>query len=343
MNRRSFARRALLGATAVGTFSWASAEQDIIRPARLRKGDQVGLITPASYIDDAGLEKAVTNLEKLGLKVVRGQHLRAQYGGMAGTDMERLADLHSMFANPAIKGIWCARGGYGAARLLEQLDYELISKNPKVLMGYSDITALHCAIWQKTGLVSFHGPVGNSTLTDYTLEQVQAVLFQPQEEHLVNIAEAQLVQASADEIYKAGTIVPGQAEGQLIGGNLSLLASLVGTPYLPDVKGKLVFIEDIGEKPYRIDRMLTTLRQAWPLRDAAGIVLGVFADCEASSGSRSLSLQETLKDRLGDLGIPVFYGMSFGHVDNMTTLPIGVRARLDTANQSLTLLEAGVS
>lgn len=342
MNRRSFTRRALLGASALGTFSWAANSQELIMPNRLRKGDQVGLITPASYIDDSGLEKAVNNLEKLGLKVVKGKHLRAEYGSMAGTDAERLADFHSMFANPEIKGIWCARGGYGAARLLEDIDYDLIRQNPKVLIGYSDITALHCAILEKAGLITFHGPVGNSTLTDYTLEQVQSILFNPEDTHQITIAEAQLTEAVSDDAYKPRTIVPGQAEGELIGGNLSLLASLAGTAYLPDVKGKLVFIEDIGEKPYRIDRMLTTLRQAWPLREAAGIALGVFADCEASSGSRSLSLMATLQDRLSDLGIPVYYGISFGHVDNMTTLPVGVRAQLDATEGLLTLMSSGV-
>ena len=343
MNRRSFTQRALIGLSSLSALSWtSSSSKTIIRPPRLQKGDQIGLITPASYIDDEGLEEAVNNLEKLGLKVVKGKHLRAQYGSMAGTDAERLADLHSMFANPDIKGIWCARGGYGAARLLEHIDYELIRQNPKVLVGYSDITALHCAIWEKTGLVTFHGPVGNSTLTDYTLEQVQSILFNPQETHKITISEAQLSEVLSDDAYKPGSIVPGQAEGELIGGNLSLLASLAGTAYLPDVKGKLVFIEDIGEKPYRIDRMLTTLHQAWPLRDAAGIALGVFTDCEASSGSRSLSLQETLRDRLGNLGIPVYYGISFGHVDNMTTLPVGVRAQLDATEGLLTLMSSGV-
>lgn len=342
MDRRTFTRNIVAAATAMSAFSLAPSRKKLLRPSRLRKGDQVGLITPASYIDDDGLQKAVSNLEALGLRVVMGKHIRSLYGSLAGTDAERLADLHSMFANPDIRGIWCARGGYGAARLLEDVDYQLIRRNPKVLVGYSDITALHAALLQAAGLVTFHGPVGSSTFTDYTLAQLHAVLFEPQESHLIEVASAQQEQAEADALYKTAVITGGQAEGQLIGGNLSLLASLAGTAYLPDIKGKLVFIEDIGEKPYRIDRMLTTLRQAWPLEQAAGIVLGVFADCEAKEGSRSLSLQQTLKDRLGDLGIPVCYGLSFGHIEHMTTLPVGVRARLDTSSMSLRLLEPGV-
>ncbi|MEL7251444.1 MAG: LD-carboxypeptidase [Bacteroidota bacterium] len=342
MNRRSFTRRALVAASAISTLSFSTKPKKLIRPNRLRKGDQVGLITPASYIDDEGLEKAVTNLEALGLKVVQGRNIRAQYGSMAGTDAQRLADLHQMFEDSDIKGIWCARGGYGAARLLKQIDFRLLQQNPKVFVGYSDITALHCAIQQKSGFITFHGPVGSSNYTPFTLAQLQATLFQPQPNHTITIAPEQLEEAESDITYAPYTVTSGVATGTLTGGNLSLLSALAGTVYLPDLQGKLLFMEDIGEKPYRLDRMLTTLRQAWPLSQAAGIVLGVFADCEASSGSLSLSLRETLSDRLGDLGIPVLYGCSFGHIDHMATLPMGVQAQLDTEAQTLTLLEPAV-
>ncbi len=262
---------------------------------------------------------------------------------MAGTDAQRLTDLYEMFANSTIKGVWCARGGYGAARLLGQIDFRLLRQNPKVFVGYSDITALHCAIQQKSGFVTFHGPVGSSNFTAYTIAQLQASLFQAQSEHTVPIAPAQLEEGISDTAYLPYTISPGRATGVLTGGNLSLLSALAGTEYLPDLKGKLLFIEDIGEKPYRLDRMLTTLRQAWPLEQAAGIALGVFAGCEASSGSLSLSLRETLTARLGDLGIPVLYGCSFGHINHMATLPMGIPTQLDTEAQTLRLLEAAVS
>ena len=340
MNRRSFTRTALAAAGALSTFSLAPGRKKMLRPPRLRSGDQVGLITPASYIEDDGLEKAVNNLESLGLKVVLGRHLRKEYGSMAGTDAERLADLQRMVEDSSIKGIWCARGGYGAARLLPALDFRAFRRHPKVLVGYSDIAALHCAIQQQSGLVTFHGPVGSSTLTDYTREHLVRTLFEAKGAQTITIAAAQ--EEITEDAYKPVTIVRGLAEGALTGGNLSLLAALAGTSYLPDLRNKLLFLEDVGEKPYRIDRMLTTLRQVWPLRAAAGIVLGVFADCEATAGSRSLSLQQTLKDRLGDLGIPILYGMSFGHIDNMATLPMGVKARLDTEQRTLTLLESGL-
>lgn len=219
----------------------------------------------------------------------------------------------------------------------------MIRRNPKVFVGYSDITALHVALQRYCGLVTFHGPVGSSTFTDYTLSQLKKTLFSPLPENAILIAPPQQDLAQEDTAFLTKVIKPGQAEGRLTGGNLTLLASALGTDYTPDIKNKILFLEDIGEKPYRIDRMLTSLRQAWPLESLAGIALGVFADCEAKSGTRSLSLLQTLEDRLGDLDMPIIYGLSFGHIDNMCTFPMGINARLDTKNASLTLLEAGVS
>jgi muramoyltetrapeptide carboxypeptidase len=340
MNRRIFTS-SLLTASAGLAFS---APTDVpkkrrILPAHLNPGDQVGLISPASYIDDEGLEKAIEHLKSLDLKPVLGKNIRALYGSLAGTDEQRLADLHQMFADPQIKGIWCARGGYGCARFLPKLDYKMIRQNPKVFIGYSDITALHLALERHTGLVTFHGPVGSSPLTDYTRSQVKTLLFTPFEQHKIELAPKQAEQALENAAFKTTVIRPGRAEGTLTGGNLSLLASVVGTDYAPQLKNKILFLEDVGEKPYRIDRMLTTLRQAWPMEELAGIALGVFSDCEAKEGSRSLSLLQTLEDRLGDLAMPIIYGLSFGHIDEMCTLPLGIRARLDTETASLTLLE----
>ncbi|MEM1214822.1 MAG: LD-carboxypeptidase [Bacteroidota bacterium] len=342
MRRRTFTRTLTLGAAGLALSASRATPARLRRPERLRRGDAVGLITPASFISDDSLQKAVTNLESLGLKVVMGQHLRDRYGSLAGTDAQRLSDLHQFFADPKIKGIWCARGGYGTPRLLEQIDYRLVKLNPKVFIGYSDITALLNAFWERSQLVSFHGPVGASTFTDYTREQVQRTLFEPSHPLVIAPPAVQLDEAQTDSAYEPQTIRGGTATGPLVGGNLSLLASSVGTTYAPDVRGKLLFIEDIGEKPYRIDRMLTTLRQAWPLEKAAGIVLGIFNDCEAKAGTFSLTLQQTLRDRLGDLPIPIAYGLPIGHIDNMCTLPVGVPARLAADDLQLTILESGV-
>lgn len=303
-------------------------------PPRLKPGDTVGLITPGSYITDDGLKKAVKNIESLGLKVKKGRHLRAENGFTAGTDTERLADLHAMFADPEVKGIWCARGGYGCGRLLPLIDYKLIRRNPKILIGYSDITALAIAITKQTGLVTYHGPVGSSDFTDFTLSYLKGAVMEG--DRFAPIIRPEVTPEGS--VYETYTITPGRATGPLWGGNLSLLASLVGTDYAPPVKGSLLFIEDIGEDPYRIDRMLTQLRQAWDLRRCAGIALGVFKGCEADPDDRSLTLRETLTERLGGLGVPVAYGLPIGHIADMCTLPLGVRAEMDTGAMRLRIM-----
>jgi muramoyltetrapeptide carboxypeptidase len=341
MNRRTF-NSTFLTATAglsLGMQGNSESKKSRLLPARLKPGDQVGLITPASFIEDESLEKAVKNLEQLGLKPVLGKNIRADYGSLAGTDEQRLADLHQMFSDPSIKGVWCARGGYGCARILPKVDFKLIRRNPKVFVGYSDITALHVAIQRYAGLVTYHGPVGSSTLTDYTQQQLEAMLFAPTANYTIDLAPLQKEKAVEEEAYTTKVIHAGVAEGQLVGGNLSLLASALGTEFVPNLKNKILFMEDVGEKPYRLDRMLTSLRQAWPLSDLAGIAMGVFADCDAKSGTRSLSLLETIEDRLGDLNIPTIYGLSFGHIDDMCTLPMGINVRMDTGSKSITLLE----
>lgn len=345
MKRRNFTASLLLGGVALAAgkpSSNACREKKIIKAKRLKKGDRVGVITPASFINDKGLEQTVKNLEKLGLKVELSKHIRARHGDFAGTDEQRLQDFHYMFSNTDIDAVWCARGGYGSARILPRLDYKLIRNNPKVFIGYSDITAMHCAIRKYSGLITFHGPVGSTEHTDYTLSELQKVLFEGLAPHKIMLSKANQTLAAEDDTYQAKNLHEGVGEGELIGGNLSLLAGSVGTPYAPDIKGKILLIEDIGEKPYRIDRMLTSMRQAWPLNEVAAIALGVFNDCENKEGSQALSLQQTLKDRLADLNVPIIYGLSYGHIDNMCTLPIGVRTRLDTRTQTMTLLEAGV-
>lgn len=351
MHRRSFNKKLLLSLPLVGTsFSNGQAKTTLPKkkkPKRFKKGDTVGLISPGSYIDDEGLEKAVNNLESLGLKVKMGRHIRKLRGFTAGTDEERLEDLHHMFADPAVDGIWCVRGGYGSARLLPSIDYGLIKKNPKILIGYSDITALLQGIYSQTGLICFHGPVGASELTDFTRTHLLAVLFEGRSPHVINLPEVDTQEKEGEEVAdnKPGSYVinPGKVQGVLAGGNLSLLAAITGTKYGLDIQGKLLFIEDVGEKPYRIDRMLTQLRQAYPLEKAAGIALGIFAACEADEGDRSLTLKETLLDRLAHLSLPVMYGLPFGHIDDHATLPVGIEAEMDTVNKTITLLESAVS
>lgn len=347
MNRRLFHQKMMTGLSmGVMGLSTAFSPANLLPPRRkpehLKVGDTIGLITPGSYISDEGLQTAVSNLESLGFKVKLSKHIRAKNGFVAGTDVQRLEDFHNMFTDNSVKGIWCARGGYGCGRLLPLIDYKLIKKHPKVFIGYSDITALLQAIHCKTGLVCFHGPVGASTFTDYTVKHLQAMLMSPTTEKNYKIELAKAHRAKTEKAYQTTVIRSGKASGKLIGGNLSLLASLAGTDFQLDVKDKLLFIEDIGEKPYRIDRMLTQLRQSCNLETAAGIALGIFADCEADEDDLSLSLMDTLKGRLNDLDIPIVYGLSFGHIADQCTLPIGIQATLDTSEQTITLKESAV-
>ncbi len=333
MQRRTFTHHLTAGfALPLLRPVWREQRRTIL-PPRLRAGDTVGLITPGSYLDEEGLEKAVRQIESLGLRTRLGANIRAEHGFVAGTDAERLAGLHTMFADESVRAIWCARGGYGCGRLLPELDYRLIRRNPKVLIGYSDITALLMAITKETGLVTFHGPVGASTFTDYTARYLRAALLADHTFETITLPP--VVAEEKDMAYASYVIRGGTAEGTLWGGNLSLLAALAGTDYAPSIRGSLLFIEEIGEKPYRIDRMLTQLHQAWDLRTAAGIVLGVFRDCEADADDRSLTLRETLTEQLAGLGIPVAYGFPIGHISDMCTLPVGMSARADMTAMTL--------
>ena len=246
--------------------------------------------------------------------------------------------MHWAFQDPAIDAVWCVRGGYGASRLLPQIDYELIRKHPKPFIGYSDVTALHLAIHARTGLVTFHGPVAAADFPENTWQHFRAILMDAAEEHVITAP----TQDFPDEAYQPFTICPGKASGTLTGGNLALLSALAGTPFAPAFKGQIAFIEDVGEQPYRLDRMLTQLLQATDLSKAAGIALGVFNDCQPKPDSPSLSLPDTLRDRLGGLGIPVVYGIPFGHVRYQATLPYGIMAELDASAQKLTILESAV-
>lgn len=347
MRRRTFFKTAGLAGLAAGLSIPSDMQakevlkkQRILKPARLRPGATVALIAPAGPFSEDKLANARRNFETLGLKVKEGENLFARNGYLAGTDEQRLADLHRAFADPAVDAIWCIRGGYGCTRLLPQVDFDLIRNNPKPFIGYSDITALHLAIRKKTGLITFHGPVGASDFPENTLAHFRAALMEPVEGYRIAIPAAGEVLPG--EEYKPFIISSGTARGRLTGGNLSLLAALVGTPYFPSFRRKIVFIEDVGEQPYRIDRMLTQLLQASDLKQAAGIALGVFFDCQPKPGSPSLSLPDVLRDRLGKLGIPVIYGIPFGHVPHQATFPYGVEAALDADAGMLTLLEAGV-
>ncbi len=349
MQRRNFNKLMALSPIVMGVNTMnANDESDlyckskIIKPAALKKGDTVALVSPASPINPEKFQNAITNLENMGLKPKYTNAVFNKSGYLAGSDDERLADFHSMISDPEVKALWCLRGGYGCTRILHTLDYKLIRKNPKIIIGYSDITALLLAIFEQTGLVGFHGPVAISEVfSPFTGSQVADILFG-------NTTLPHIIPYQVQSLEKFVTghepyiINAGKSSGELTGGNLSLLVCLPNTKYAPTYKNKIVFIEDVGEKPYRIDRMLTFLIESTDLSKAAGIVLGVFHDCDTSDPESSMTLRQVLTDRLGPLKIPCFYGFTFGHVIDISTFPIGIKASMDTSLMTVSLLEQGV-
>lgn len=312
----------------------------LIKPKRLKAGQTVALIAPSSGLSKDQLDRAAENMTSLGLVPRFGKYAAAANGFLAGTDAQRVEDLHWAFADKSIDAVWCLRGGYGLTRILPDINYDLIGKNPKLVIGFSDITALLVAVHQKTGLVTIHAPASASTMSDYAKEHLRATLFDAAATHSMAIAPDNT--ASTDPFFKTEVFKPGVARGPLVGGNLSLIAAMAGTPFaLKNIKGKILFLEDVGEKPYRVDRMLTQLKQSLDLRQLAGIALGIFTDCAGPEGSPTV--MDVCRERLGGLGIPVVYGLSFGHIRDQMTVPLGVRAQLDADRATVSLLECGVS
>lgn len=348
MKRRNFIKTLSSATFAASIFASSKSNYDyhsikkIIKPPRLKKGDTVALVTPGSYITEQEKEESINNIRSLGFNVIYSERLMQKNGYFSAVDEERAADLNEMFRRKDVQGIMCARGGYGCARILPFLDYDLIEDNPKPLIGFSDVTALHYAIYKKSNLVTFHGPVSISSFGSFSTKNFENVLLDPKN-------ELELENSNSDNNYNPygiTVISDGRAEGELIGGNLSLVVSLIGTEYDLDFDDKIIFLEEFLEEPYRIDRMLTQMIQAGKFEDAAGIALGVFKLCESDktnpSFDNSFSLMEVLRDRLGKLGIPVIYGLSFGHVTDKFTLPFGISAELNSGTKRLKLLEPAV-
>jgi len=312
-------------------------------PGRLNYGDTIGIIAPASAPPDPkNIDRSVAALERLGFKSKLAPNVRKRWGYLAGSDRDRASDLMKVFADRKVKAIICVRGGYGASRLLPLLDYRTIRANPKIFIGYSDITSLHCAFLVKAGLVSFHGPMLNSDfvkqdLPDFTLHSFLRTLMQPS------------APGSISAGYKKKTVAilrRGIVSGPLMGGNISLLCATLGTPYQPSFKNQILFFEDLGELPYRFDRMLTQLLNAGLLQQVAGIAIGVNANCHEPKAKNSKEYRQTLEDvfkeRLLPLKVPIVTGLPFGHIPLNATLPIGARVTLDAVKGDLTIDEPAV-
>lgn len=313
-----------------------------IKPRHLAPGDTIGLVLPASLAFEAStLDLAREQLEAVGFRVKLGAHARQKHGYLAGTDAERAGDLMAMFADPDVAGIFCFRGGWGTPRLLPLLDFDAIRRHPKVFLGYSDITALLNAIHQETGLVTFHGPIAASNLVPFNLEGLRRVVMASEP-----IGALQNPEKDDDELvnrsYRIVTLTPGRCSGRLVGGNLTLVASLMGTPWEVDTGGAILLLEDVEEELYRVDRMLTQLALGGKLAQAAGVVFGYCTDCPIGEGP-SFSLEEILAQHLGSLGVPAMAGLAFGHREKVLTLPIGLPATLDATAGTLSFAEAAVT
>ena len=320
-----------------GDFSGTQAER--ILPARLKKGDLIGLVTPGSSVTQEQLTAFVTQLEEMGFRATYNDTVLSEYGYFAGKDQERADELMEMFSREDVDAIWCVRGGYGSIRILDLLDYSLIQRNPKVFIGYSDISALITSIYQETGLVTFHGPVGTSDFNRFTLKSLKKVVMEPEAEYKYPYKREKGSRENPE--FDRYTLTGGTAEGTLIGGNISVLDSIIGTRFEPDFENKIVYLEEIGEKTYRVDKMLYHLLSGTNLKKAAGIVLGVFGECNINE-EPTLSLKVALDDLLLPLGMPVSYGLSFGHIKRMITIPTGIRAAMNADKNSFSLLEPAV-
>ncbi|MFC1775789.1 LD-carboxypeptidase [Pseudomonadota bacterium] len=312
-----------------------------LKPSRLKAGDTVGLVNPAGatfHPDDVAI--ATETAAALGLKMKAGEHLLDRYGYLAGSDKARATDINDMFADRDVAAILTLRGGWGCNRILDLLDYNLISRNPKILMGYSDITSLLLALNAKTGLVTFHGPVGISTWNQYSTQYVRKLLFNAETFSMENPREIgdSLVQIK-DRVL---TINGGKAKGKLLGGNLSVLTAMVGSEFLPDFRDNILFLEEVGEDIYRVDRMLTQLKLAGILSKISGFVFGKCSECGPGKGYGSLTLEEVFDDHIRPLKIPAWYGSMIGHIEKKFTIPLGIAAEIDADKGRITLLETAV-
>jgi len=309
-----------------------------LKPSRLRAGDLIGLVSPASpIVDPSRIDKGVRYLESLGYRVEIAPSVLKNHGYLAGTDEERAGDLHAFFARKDVRAIMCIRGGYGTPRLLRLINYRLIASNPKIFVGYSDLTSLQLAIWKRTGLVQFHGPMVGVDMADEMDAFTEGLFWQ-------TVTAASRVGAIALPDPQPTALTGGKARGRLLGGNLALLVSSMGTRYFPDLRDALLYLEDIGEEPYRVDRMLFQLLNAGILHGVSGILAGQFTDCGPKDTTKpSFSVDEVFRQIADLTGRPFLARLPFGHESRKMTIPLGITARVDASRGTIEYLESAVS
>lgn len=314
-----------------------------ILPPRLRPGATVALVAPSGpLLDSDDLVRSRELCEAMGYRPRLGSHAAAAHGFFAGTDSERLADLNRALTDPDIDAVWCLRGGNGMTRIVADVDLAGFARKPRPVIGFSDITALLLTLWQRTAVVTFHGPIARTPMPPFQRWHFDRVLgsISPAGELGLPAAPSDVLVPKDGRVH---TLVGGKARGRLIGGNLSLVQTLIGTPSEPDTTGAVLFLEDVDENAARVDRMLAHLNLAGKLDDLAGVAIGRFTEFDQNTGSGALGLDSIIDRWFGKRGIPVAVGFPFGHIDDQWTLPIGVMAELDADEHSVTLLEAAVS
>ncbi len=308
------------------------------KPKKLNKKDVIGIISPASSPDELSrVQKGVSYLESLGYRVKVGANVGKNHGYLAGTDQERVDDIHSMFKDKSVKAVFTLRGGYGAFRLLDKIDYRLIKNNPKIFVGYSEITSLQMAFFEKADLITFAGPMVAVDFYDevspYTNEIFWAIVT----------SNKKLGKIKYPENQKMPHLQKGTVSGRLIGGNLAVFASLLGTEYFPNLTGKILMIEDIGELPYRVDRMLNQLRLAGVFKKVKGIILGRFVDCnEHDPNKKTLTLGEVIADYITPVKVPSIYTFPHGHIKDFVTIPFGLKVNLNATKGTVEFAESAV-
>ncbi len=349
MNRRDLIKGIVAATAAIKMVNLSSdlkakdllPQNKIVKPNALKVGDKVGIIAPGTNVmDPDDINKAAEVIKWLGLVPVYGEGLLEQIGYKTRKAELRANDFNKMFADNSIKAVFCIRGGYGSQQILKYIDFDLVKSNPKIFLGYSDITALHLAINRYAGLITFHGPVLLSAYTNFTANALKTMLF-GEAQYPLKLTNPEGL-SGIRKNFPMRTIKEGKATGKLVGGNLSIVASLMGTKYEIETKGKILFLEDVGEAPFRIDRMLGQLAMTGKLEKAVGIVFGKCEECDSNESTWDSSLGEVLDYYLKPLEIPSFYGLLFGHSSNQLTLPINTTAELDSINQTLTIVESPV-
>jgi len=322
----------------------AASAQSVVKPRRLRPGDTVGVVTPATAtFQQVELDIVTESLTALGLKVKIGEHVRDRHGSLGGADRDRAADINRFFADDSVRAVFPTRGGWGSSRLLPLLDYDTIRRNPKIILGYSDITALLNGIHAKTGLITFHGPNGGGRWDQPSLDWMKQVLFDGQAVTFANPKTTNDRNVLTQIENRTQKIRGGKARGKLLGGNLTVFTAIMGSAYVPNTDGAIFFTEDVDEAYYRIDRMMTQLAIGGVLGKIRGFVFGTCSECKTGDGYASFTLEEIFADHIAPLKIPAWSGAMIGHAMTQWTLPVGLEVEIDADAATLRMTEPAVS